>query len=134
MYAQLIIVGNVGQEPEMRYTPNGTPVCNFSVAVNRTWRNAAGEQQQKVTWYRIQAWQRQAEVCSEHVKKGDRLFIISDTIDVVTWNSRDGKAQGNIQLVPRVIRFLTPKAEHPDDIVADEADTAAAGEESPFAE
>ena len=134
MYAQLIIVGNVGQEPEMRYTPNGTPVCNFSVAVNRTWRNAAGEQQQKVTWYRIQAWQRQAEVCSEHVKKGDRLFIISDTIDVVVWNSRDGKAQGNIQLVPRVIRFLTPKAEHPDDIVADAADTAAAGEESPFAE
>lgn len=133
MYAQLIIVGNVGQEPEMRYTPNGTPVCNFSVAVNRTWRNAAGEQQQKVTWYRIQAWQRQAEVCSEHVKRGDRLFIISDTIDVVTWNSRDGKAQGNIQLVPRVIRFLTPKAEHPDDIVADDADTAAAGEESPFA-
>lgn len=119
----------------MRYTPNGTPVCNFSVAVNRTWRNAAGEQQQKVTWYRIQAWQRQAEVCSEHVKKGDRLFIISDTIDVVTWNSRDGKAQGNIQLVPRVIRFLTPKAEHPDDIVADAAaDTAATGEESPFAE
>ena len=132
MYAQLIIVGNVGQDPEMRYTPNGTPVCNFSVAVNRTWHNAAGEQQQKVTWYRIQAWQRQAEICAEFVKKGDRLFIISDTIEVAAWNDRDGNAHGNIQLVPRTIRFLTPKAEHPGDIVADDADTQAAEGESPF--
>jgi len=132
MYAQITIIGNVGSEPDMRYTPSGTPVCNFSVAVNRTWTNAAGEQQQKTTWYRIQTWQRQAEVCAEHVKKGDRLLIVSENIDCIPWIDRDGNARGNIQVVPRMIRFLTPKAEQPGEIGAEEGDTPATEGENPF--
>ena len=56
MYAQLTIVGNVGQDPEMRFTPSGLPVSNFSVAVNRTWTNAAGEKQEQVTWFQVQSF------------------------------------------------------------------------------
>lgn len=132
MYAQIMIIGNVGTEPEMRYTPSGTSVCNFTVAVNRTWNTAAGEQKQSTTWYKIQAWQRQAEICAQHVKKGDRILVASEIIDCASWIDRDGNARGNIQLVPRTVRFLTPKAAHPEDIVADDSDIAAAEAENPF--
>ncbi|MEZ4678220.1 MAG: single-stranded DNA-binding protein [Caldilineaceae bacterium] len=132
MYAQITIIGNVGNEPEMRYTPSGTPVCNFNVAVNRSWRNAEGEQQQKTTWFRIQAWQRQAEICAEYVKKGDRILVVSENIESGAWIDRDGNAQSNIQLVPRTVRFLTPKSEHPGDIVADEAGSSSTSDDNPF--
>jgi single-strand DNA-binding protein len=132
MYAQITIIGNVGNDIEMRYTPNGIAVCNFSVAVNRTWTNAAGEQQQKTTWFRIQAWQRLAEVCSEHVKKGDRLLIVSENIESSAWVDHDGNAHGNIQLVPRIVRFLTPKSGQPGEIVAEDGDNPTAGESNPF--
>ncbi len=131
MYAQMMIIGNVGNEPEMRYTPSGTPVCNFNVAVNRSWRNADGEQQHKTTWYRIQSWQRQAEICAEYVKKGDRVLVVSENIEANTWIDRDSNAQGNIQLVPRLVRFLTPKSEHPGDIAADDTATTTA-DDTPF--
>jgi single-strand DNA-binding protein len=132
MYAQITIIGNVGNDPEMRYTPNGIAVCNFSVAVNRTWTNAAGEQQQKTTWFRIQAWQRQAEVCSEYVKKGDRLLIVSENIESGAWVDRDGNTHSNIQLVPRIVRFLTPKSGHPGDIVAEDGDNPTTGDGNLF--
>jgi single-strand DNA-binding protein len=101
------------------------------VAVNRTWRNTDGEQQHKTTWFRIQAWQRQAEVCAQFVKKGDRILVVSENIESGAWIDRDGNAQGNIQLVPRLVRFLTPKSEHSGDIVADDAISVAA-DEPPF--
>ena len=71
MYALLTIIGNVGQGPEMRYTPNGVPVCNFSVAVNRTWTSAVGERQKQVTWFQVSAWRRLAEICAQCLTKGD---------------------------------------------------------------
>lgn len=133
MYAQITIVGNVGQDPELRYTPSGTPMCTFSVAVNRTWTNAAGEQQQKATWYSIVAFQRQAEVCAEHIKQGDRVLIVSENIESSGWVDRDGNVRTKIQLVPRSVRFLTPRSRQdtPDEISADTTD-GGVGEEHPF--
>jgi len=133
MYAQITIVGNVGQDPELRYTPTGTPMCTFSVAVNRTWTNAAGEQQQKATWYSIVAFQRQAEVCAEHVKQGDRVLVVSENIESSGWVDRDGNVRTKIGLVPRTVRFLTPRSRQdaPDEISADTTD-GGAGEENLF--
>ena len=126
MYAQLTIVGNVGQDPEMRYTPNGVPVCNFSVAVNRTWKNAAGEKQEQVTWFQVSAWRRLAEICAQYLTKGDRVLIVSESIDVNAWMDRDGAARANIQVTPQSIRFLSPRlGDAPDD-------TALRDEENPF--
>ena len=126
MYAQLTIVGNVGQDPEMRYTPNGTPVCNFSVAVNRTWTNTAGEKQEQVTWFQVSAWRRLAEICAQYLTKGDRVLIVSESIDVNAWMDRDGAARANIQVTPQSIRFLSPRlGDAPDD-------TALPDEENPF--
>lgn len=114
MYAQITIIGNVGQTPELRSTINGTPVCNFSVAVNRVWKDSNGEQKQQVTWYRIVAWQRQAEICHEHLKQGDRVMIVSENIESVAWTDRDGKAHSSIQLVPRTVKFLSPHSGNED--------------------
>ena len=127
MYAQLTIVGNVGQDPEMRYTPSGVPVCNFSVAVNRTWTNAAGEKQEQVTWFQVSAWRRLAEICAQYLTKGDRVLIVSESIDVNAWMDRDGAARANIQVMPQSIRFLSPRL---GDTAPD--DTAAPDEENPF--
>lgn len=133
MYAQITIVGNVGQDAEMRYTPSGTPMCTFSVAVTRTWTNAAGEQQQKATWYSVVAFQRQAEVCAEHIKQGDRVLVVSENIESAGWVDRDGNVRTKIQLVPRTVRFLSPRSRQdaPDEISADPTD-GGAGDENPF--
>ena len=65
MYQKIIIVGYLGRDPEMRYTPDGTPVTNFSVATSRRWNNPDGSQGDETTWFRITAWKRQAETCNQ---------------------------------------------------------------------
>jgi len=71
MYHKIIIVGNLGRDPEMRYTPDGTPVTHFSVATNRRWTDQEGQQHDETTWWRVTAWGRQAEVCNQYLQKGE---------------------------------------------------------------
>jgi single-strand DNA-binding protein len=135
MFAQITIVGNVGQDPELRQTQGGVPVCNFSVAVNRTWTDGTGEQQQKVTWFRIAAWRKQAEACHKYLKKGDRVLVVSEIVDVTAWIDQAGTARGNIEVVPRTIRFLTSKpgeAETFEDVAEAATNGKSANEENPF--
>ena len=65
MYQKTVIVGNLGQDPEMRYTPSATADTNFTVAVNRKWTNQSGGQQEKTTWFRVAAWDKLAELCNQ---------------------------------------------------------------------
>jgi single-strand DNA-binding protein len=75
MYAKLIIVGNLGGDPEMRYTPDGTPVTNFSVAVNRRWNNADGSPGEETLWFRCTAWRKTAEVVNQYLAKGRQVLV-----------------------------------------------------------
>ena len=75
MYQKLIIVGNLGRDPEMRYTPDGTPVTNFSVATNRRWTDASGQQQERTVWFRVSAWRRLAETCNQYLSKGRQVMV-----------------------------------------------------------
>ncbi len=75
MYHQLIIVGNVGRDPEMRYTPSGQAVTSFSVAANKQYTNAQGETVKETIWFRVSAWGNLAEVCNQYVKKGMKVLI-----------------------------------------------------------
>ena len=68
---KMIVIGNVGSDPEMRYTPNGSAVTNFSVAANRRYTTAEGEQREETEWFRVAAWNRLAETCNQYVTKGD---------------------------------------------------------------
>ena len=75
MYHTIIIVGNVGKDAEMRYTPSGAAVASFSVATNRQYTSSNGEQVKETVWFRVSAWGKQAEVCNTYVKKGMKVLV-----------------------------------------------------------
>lgn len=112
MYHKLIIVGNLGRDPEIRYLPSGDPVTNFSVAVNESWTDREGEKQERTVWYRISAWGRLAEVCNEYLQKG-RQVLVEGTLQADdetggprVWESRDGQPRASFEVRARRVLFL----------------------------
>ncbi len=103
-YNQVIIVGNVGRDPEMRYLQSGVPVCNFSVAVNSV--TGSGEtRQEKTTWFRVAAWRQLAETCNTYVRKGMQVMVVG-TIDTRAYLDQSGQPQATLELTARDVRFL----------------------------
>ncbi len=117
MYHRIIIVGNLGRDPEMRYLPSGTPVTNFSVAANRTYTNANGEQIKETIWFRVSAWGKLAETCHQYLKRGMRVLVEGRLLaDPATGGPRiytrgDGSAGASFEVRADVVRFLTSRAE-----------------------
>ena len=72
---KVMIIGNVGKDPELRYTPDGTPTAKFSVAVNRTWNTPEGERKEETEWFNVVAWRKLAETCSNYVYKGLKVYV-----------------------------------------------------------
>lgn len=111
MYQYTVIVGNVGRDPEMRYTQGGTAVCDFSVAVNRVWTDRqSNEQREKTTWFRVSAWNKLAETCNQYVKKGMRILVTGE-VDASAWIGQDGAARAQLELTARDIKFLSRRDE-----------------------
>jgi len=115
MYQKIVIVGNVGRDPEMRFTPSGQAVTSFSVATNYQYATGNGEQVKETTWFRVSTWGKQAEVCNQYVKKGSKILIEGRlTPDKVTggpriWTNKDGTAQTSFELNASTVRFLGSK-------------------------
>lgn len=109
MYQHVVIVGRLGREPEMRYTPNGTPVTNFSVAVSRKWKNQNGELQEKTTWFRVTAWGKLAETCNEYLDKG-RMVLVEGEVEASAWMGQDGEPRATLELRAQNVRFLGGKS------------------------
>ena len=105
MFQKSIIVGNLGQDPEMRYTPSGKAVTNFTVAVNRKWTNHSGEQQEKTTWFRVAAWEKLAELCNQYLSKG-RLVLVEGEVEASAYTSQEGEVKASLELTARNVRFL----------------------------
>ncbi len=110
MYQKTVIVGNLGNDPEMRYTPSGVPVTSFSVAVNRRWTDQNGDLQEKTTWFRVTAWRKLAEQCAQYLHKG-RLVLVEGDIDASAWTGQDGQPRATLELTARVVRFLGSRGE-----------------------
>lgn len=112
MYHKVIIVGNLGRDPEMRYTPDGTPVTNFSVATNRRWTNQDGSQGEETVWFRVSAWRRLAETCNQYLTKGRQVFVEGimrpdpETGGPRIWTGNDGQARASFEVVAHTVRFL----------------------------
>jgi len=129
MYHTLILVGNVGRDPEMRYTPSGQPVTSFSVATNRQYTSNNGEQVKETVWFRVTTWGKQAETCNQYVKKGMKVLVEGRlTPDASTggprvWTDQSGNPRASFELTANTVRFLSSKGE---------GDTAAAGGEAGF--
>ncbi|NUQ36978.1 MAG: single-stranded DNA-binding protein [Caldilineales bacterium] len=106
MYQQLMLIGNLGRDPEMRYTPSGVPVTTFSVAVNKRWTGQDGAQQEKTTWFRVTAWRKTAELCNEYLRKGAKVMITGE-VDASAYTAQDGAPRAALEVTARDVRFLS---------------------------
>jgi single-strand DNA-binding protein len=116
MYHTIIIVGNVGKDPEMRYTPSGQAVTSFSVASNRSYTNAGGQKVDETIWFRISAWGKQAETCNQYLKKGSKVLIEGRlTADSNggprIWTRQDGTPGASFEVSASTVRFLSSRGE-----------------------
>jgi single-strand DNA-binding protein len=100
-----MIIGNLGRDPEMRYTPSGQAVTQFTVACNRTYKDAQGERQEETEWFRVVAWGQQAEFAAEYLRKGGKVFI-EGRIQTRQWEGQDGQKRYTTELVANTIQNL----------------------------
>jgi single-strand DNA-binding protein len=104
-FNKVIVVGNLGRDPEMRFTSQGTPVCTFSVATNERRKDKAGEPQDVTTWFRVTVWGKQAETVSKYLTKGRSVYA-EGRLHVEEWTDKDGKQRFTLELNASDVRFL----------------------------
>ena len=117
MYQKIIIIGNLGRDPEMRYTPSGQAVTNFSVATNRQYSASDGQQVKETVWFRVSAWGRQAETCNQFLRQGSRVLVEGRlTSDPASggpriWTRQDGTPAASFEITAGIVRFLSTRQE-----------------------
>src|SRR4051812_49515284 len=104
-FNKIIIVGNLGRDPELRYTPQGTPVCSFTVATNEKRKDRAGEMQDFTTWFRVTLWGRQAETASQYLTKGRPVYV-EGRLRLEEWTDRDGKQRYTLEVHATDMQFI----------------------------
>jgi len=105
---KIMLIGNLGRDPEMSYTPNGTAVAKFSLAVNRVTKSATGERQEETEWFNIVAWQQLAETCSSYLKKGQKVFI-EGRLATRKYTDKNNIERTAVDVIASNMEFLTPK-------------------------
>ncbi len=117
MYQQIIIVGNLGRDPEMRYTPSGTPVTSLNVATNRKYTGSDGQVVKETTWFRVSVFGKAAENCAQYLKKGSavlvdgRLTPDKNTGGPRTYQRQDGTMGATYEVAANTVRFLSGRGE-----------------------
>lgn len=106
MYQQLTLIGHLGQQPEMRYTPAGKAFASFSLAVSRKWTNPDGQQQEKTTWFRVTAWERRAELANQYLTKGSKVLIVGEINEARPWTDQNGNLRASLEVTALELRFL----------------------------
>ncbi len=109
---KIIVIGNLGKDPEMRFTPNGNPVTSFSVATNRRYTTSEGEQREETEWFTVVAWNKLAEQCNQFLTKG-RLVYVEGRLHMHTWEGQDGQKHYQNEIVANSVRFLDRQAVAP---------------------
>lgn len=114
---KITIIGNLGRDPEMRYTPSGQAVTKFSVASTRSYKASSGEQVKETTWFSIEAWGKLAEICNEYLKKGSKVYVEGrikpdkQTGSPHVYEKKDGTAGASFDVSAIEIQFLDSKSE-----------------------
>ena len=129
---KVMIIGNLGSEPEMRFTPNGNPVTSFRVATNRVYTTAEGERREETEWFTVVAWDRLAEQCNQLLTKG-RLVYAEGRLHTRTWETQDGQKRSRSEIVANRVIFLDrrPAAPLPEERVEEKVEEAGIGELEP---
>jgi single-strand DNA-binding protein len=112
MFQQLILVGHLGSDPELRYTADGTPVAHFSVAVNRRWTKEDGSQGDETTWFRVTTWRKQAETVNQYLKKGSQVMVVG-RVSGRGYVGADGTPRASLEVTADTVKFLggAPRSE-----------------------
>lgn len=101
------LIGNLGADPEVRYTQSGQAVCNFRMATNERWNNKQGNAQSRTEWHRIVVWGKQAEACGQYLSKG-RQVRVEGRLQTNKWKAADGSDRYTVQIVAHRVDFLSP--------------------------
>ncbi len=109
-FNKITIVGYLGRDPEIRYTPSGEAVCNFSVATTERRKDAAGEFQDHTTWFKITVWRRQAEIANQYLSKGKQVYV-EGRLRQAEYTDRDGNRRTALEVTASDIQFLGAKGE-----------------------
>ena len=104
-FNKIILVGNLGRDPELRYTPQGSAVCNLSVATSEKRRDKAGESQEITSWFRVTLWEKKAEAAAKYLTKGSSIYI-EGRLRVEEWTDRDGKNRYTLEVQGTDMQFL----------------------------
>jgi len=135
-YHTIIIVGNLGRDPEMRYTPNGNAVTTINVASNRTFNDASGQRQKVTTWFRVSVWGKQAESVNNFLKKGSQVLVEGElqpdkeTGNPRTFTRNDGSTGASYEVRAQTVRFLSSRSTTDDNFQSDMGESG--DEEIPF--
>ncbi len=143
MYQRLVLVGNLGRDPEMRYTPNGTAVTSLSVATSRKYTTADGQQKEETAWFRVSVWGKQAEPCNQYLSKGSKVLVEGTLVPDENggprvWTDKEGKPRASFEVRASAVKFLSSKREQAQGAAAGGAPEATVeeqptgGEELPF--
>lgn len=108
MINKVILIGNLGADPEIRYTQSGLPVVNFRIATTERWKNQEGQQQEQTEWHNIVAWRRLAEICGEYLSKGSRVYI-EGKLQTRKWQDQNGNDRYSTEIVANEMKMLSPR-------------------------
>lgn len=136
MYQQITLIGNLGNDPELRYTASGVPVASFSLAVSRKWTKD-GQEQEKTTWFRVSVWNEQANAVHKYLSKGRQVMVVGEVEEVRVFTDKSGAARASLEVKAQQVKFLGQKGDSNGAavavMVAGQAPTAAAQDENvPF--
>lgn len=107
---KVMIIGNLGRDPEMRYTPSGKPVTSFSVATSRTWTTTDGDRREATEWFNVVAWRDLAEICNQYLSKGSKVYI-EGRLQTRSWESPDGQKHFRTEVVADEMIVLDSRRE-----------------------
>lgn len=121
---KVMLIGNLGRDPEMRYTPSGRPVTTFSLATNRSWKTSDGDRRNETEWFNIVAWGNLAEICNKYLSKGKQIYI-EGRVQSRKWEDDDGNKRETTEIVAKEMIMLGERRksdDHDDDEHHDEPD------------
>lgn len=102
---KVILLGRLGQDPELKYTPTGMAVCNFSLATSEKWKDKAGQDQERTEWHRVVVWGKIAELCNQYLTKGRQAYL-EGSLQTRSWDDKDGNKRYTTEINAKTVQFI----------------------------
>jgi len=114
---KVILIGNLGADPDMRYTPSGSAVANFRIATSEQWTDKSGGKQERTEWHRVVAWGRTGEICGEYLHKGKQVYV-EGRLQTRSWEDKEGVKRYTTEVVAQTVKMLGPSGREPEGATA----------------